>query len=229
MHAGSLARPPDLREMVLAKSNGQPMTQQPWPGAYAAPSQKSCSSRLPSVLTASTTVNSAEEYEWLARHLLRKVAKPPAPPDRERSLTAQEQTRLLAACQVSRNAQLYVATVLALCTATRKRIAAAAVARYRPGARLAQYPPVEKRRAPGDPLVPQALTLLRQQAQEARSLWVFPRADGRKPVYLDYAWRQACARAGLADFHFHDLRHTSASYLAMSGASLRDMRRDPRA
>ena len=24
MHAGSLARPPDLREMVLAKSNGQP-------------------------------------------------------------------------------------------------------------------------------------------------------------------------------------------------------------
>jgi hypothetical protein len=24
VHAGSLARPPDLREMVLAKSNGQP-------------------------------------------------------------------------------------------------------------------------------------------------------------------------------------------------------------
>jgi len=42
-------------------------------------------------------------------------------------------------------------------------------------------------------------------------------------VFLDYAWRQACAQAGLVDFHFHDLRHTSASYLAMSGASLRDI------
>jgi integrase len=26
--------------------------------------------------------------------------------------------------------------------------------------------------------------------------------------------------AGLGDFHFHDLRHTAASYLAMSGATL---------
>jgi integrase len=35
-----------------------------------------------------------------------------------------------------------------------------------------------------------------------------------------YAWMKARAEAGLGDFHFHDLRHTAASYLAMRGASL---------
>ena len=36
----------------------------------------------------------------------------------------------------------------------------------------------------------------------------------------EQSWRQALTRAQVADFHFHDLRHTFASYMAMSGASL---------
>ncbi len=39
-------------------------------------------------------------------------------------------------------------------------------------------------------------------------------------VDVDRAFRAAVARAGIADFRFHDLRHSAASYLAMSGASL---------
>jgi integrase len=50
--------------------------------------------------------------------------------------------------------------------------------------------------------------------------WVFPRADGKKLLDIRYAWEQARAKAGLEDFRFHDLRHSTASYLAMSGASL---------
>ncbi len=37
------------------------------------------------------------------------------------------------------------------------------------------------------------------------------------------AWNAARAESGLTDFRFHDLRHTAASYLAMSGASLNEI------
>jgi integrase len=37
---------------------------------------------------------------------------------------------------------------------------------------------------------------------------------------FDYHWQAAKKAALLLDFHFHDLRHTCASLLAMNGASL---------
>ena len=36
-------------------------------------------------------------------------------------------------------------------------------------------------------------------------------------------WERAVKRAKIKDLHFHDLRHTAASYLAMSGASLAEI------
>jgi integrase len=40
---------------------------------------------------------------------------------------------------------------------------------------------------------------------------------------IDKAWQEAREAAGLPDVRFHDLRHSAASYLAMSGASLMDI------
>ncbi len=48
---------------------------------------------------------------------------------------------------------------------------------------------------------------------------VFPLATGT----IDLAWQEAMARARLDDVRFHDLRHSAASYLAMSGAPLIDI------
>ena len=49
---------------------------------------------------------------------------------------------------------------------------------------------------------------------------VWPRRDGRKPVNIRHAWEKVRDSGPLEDFRFHDLRHSTASYLAMSGASL---------
>ena len=47
---------------------------------------------------------------------------------------------------------------------------------------------------------------------------VFPDINGNM---VTAAFERACKRAGISDFRFHDLRHTFASYLTMSGANLR--------
>jgi integrase len=179
--------------------------------------------RYMTVLSAVLTAG-VEQYEWLSSHPLRKVAKPPVPPDRERCLTAEEQMRLLAECQQSRNRHLYVLVVLALSTATRKNELLQRLWTDIDLERgLLSIPQSKNKERRAIPLVPQALDLLRRHERHPLSVYVFPRADGKKPVYFHYAWAYACKRAGIENLHFHDLRHTSASYLAMSGASLREI------
>jgi integrase len=45
-------------------------------------------------------------------------------------------------------------------------------------------------------------------------------SGGQAGLNFSKAWTTALRRAEISDFRFHDLRHTCASYLAMSGASL---------
>lgn len=165
------------------------------------------------------------DYHWLENNPLRSVAKPPQPPHRERCLSAEERERLLRACQRSRHPHLHLAVVVALSTGARKNELLQRtwddLDLERGTLRLAHTKNGERRAVP---LVGQALTLLRQRAAAGqRSRWVFPRNDGQKPGFIDRPWVTACRSAALEDFHFHDLRHTAASYLAMSGASLREI------
>lgn len=73
----------------------------------------------------------------------------------------------------------------------------------------------------GMPLNNDAVLALRAvQGQDPRWCFVY---EGKRMREVGEAWNRAVRRAGIADFRFHDLRHTWASWHVMSGTSLQEL------
>ena len=75
------------------------------------------------------------------------------------------------------------------------------------------------------PITGHALEILKELSKVRRidTNLLFPRADGQKPIELRSAWDRAIREAQIENFKFHDLRHSTASYLAMNGATLAEI------
>lgn len=73
------------------------------------------------------------------------------------------------------------------------------------------------------PLTAECVEILKRRAANAEpdAVWVFP-SYGKSGHLLELRkpWNEFRSRAGLGDFHFHDLRRTLGSYEAANGASL---------
>lgn len=167
-----------------------------------------------------------KEWGWVEDNPLRKVTKPKEPRGRVRFLSDEERSRLLAECRVSESQYLYTAVVLALSTGGRRMeimgLSWKDVDFERGAITLHETKNGERRVLP---LAGHALELMKQHAKirHVNCDLVFPGKSFKAPVDLRTPFENALKRAEIADFRWHDLRHSCASYLAMNGASLAEI------
>jgi integrase len=166
------------------------------------------------------------EWGWLDDSPMRKVSKLKEPRGRVRYLSDNERERLLTACRKSESEDLYVAVVLALSTGARRMeiwgMRWPQVDFNRQTITLHDTKNGERRVLP---LAGHAFELMRQRAKVRRldSDLVFPGKKKALPIDLRTPFETALQRAGIDDFRWHDLRHSTASYLAMNGATLAEI------
>jgi integrase len=165
------------------------------------------------------------EYGWLESSPMPNVAKLEEPKGRVRFLSDGERERLLDACK--KTPDLYAIVLLALSTGARR------------GEILGlRWRDVDLKRAVivlhdtknRDrrvlPLTGPALELMQERShvRQLVSDRVFPNHVRTESEYnIRRCWAEALTVAGIKDFRFHDLRHSAASYLAMSGATLAEI------
>ncbi len=65
-----------------------------------------------------------------------------------------------------------------------------------------------------------AVDILKKVMANRSGPLLFPGKTG-KPMDIKRQWKNALRKSGIKDFHFHDLRHTCASWLIMTGSDLR--------
>lgn len=146
------------------------------------------------------------------------VRKPPSPQGRDRVLTTDEEARLLAAMIPTerRSVWLLPATILSLETAMRRgELIELRWSNVNLDAQTAYLAITKNGTARTVPLSKKAVSIL---ADLPRSIdgWVIP----VKGNTLHAAFRKACKRAGIKDFHWHDLRHTAITRLAQKLSNL---------
>jgi integrase len=168
--------------------------------------------------------NAVKEWHWLpaGANPMLGVSKKKEPRGIVRHLDDDERQALLDACRKSEYEPLYLMVLFALTTGVRR---GELLGLRWQDIDLERRVAVLQNTKNGDrravPIVPEVARLLREHGKVRNigndQLFV---GDGPTDVWLfDKAWYAALKAAKVKDFRFHDLRHTAASYLAMSGAT----------
>jgi integrase len=166
-----------------------------------------------------------KEWRLLDRNPVRDITKKKESRGRVRFLSDDERDALLEACAKSKWKPLQAIVFLALSTGARR---GELVGLKWIDIDLKAARAVINETKNGDPrvlpLVGRSLEALRELKLQnsSRSEYVFPQPSGFPGPYenFDSHWYSALKAAGIDDLRFHDLRHTTASYLAQQGASL---------
>ena len=163
-----------------------------------------------------------KEYGWLQSNPAHQVTRKTENKGRTRFLSEAEISRLLNVAAEKSN-ELYVAIMIALSTGGRYS-----------EIRFLKWKDVQLKNDKiiyydtkngdnrGVPLTQELKKVLTsyKKVRKINSEYLFPTADGLNVLDIRSQFEDAVLSARIENFHFHDLRHTAASYLAMNGASL---------
>jgi integrase len=137
-----------------------------------------------------------------------------------RYLSTKEREDLFAACKADSNKALY--TLVAVACYSGMRRSEVLGLKWDDVDLVEGWATLKDTKNGEDRMVPvkgPALTALREWRNRDR----FTTGRVFKCGFPPQAWYRALERAGVVSFHFHDLRHTAASYLVQSGAELLDV------
>lgn len=169
--------------------------------------------------------------KWSYLDKVPEIELPPAPRGRTRFLSEEEITRLFQVCTQSKNKHLPAILTLAIHTGMRKgeilglrweRIELDKDLGFNAHVRLYDTKNGEARGVPLNQAAMLALTALEPDPAKRQGS-VFKRKNGEDWGQIRTAFENAVTLAGLADFRFHDLRHTAASHMVMRGRPLKEV------
>jgi integrase len=222
----------EVRPDVIAKLRDRLLAE---PGSTGRRRSGTTVNRYLNTLSAVFTFGESEEVEWVESNPVRRVRRKKEPKGRTRFLSRpvdepeSELERLLAACRASKNGILHDLVIVGLLTGMRENEILCLRRRYVRMRERGIALPAEATKT-GEarfvPLVGEALAVVARRVEEKEE-YLF-RESGRRnapeiPRFPRKAWKKALAEAKIENFRFHDLRHTHGSYLAMKGASNREL------
>lgn len=172
-------------------------------------------------------INTAvKEWEWMESNPLNRMSKPKEPRGRVRFLSDAERETLLLACALERRKPLYLIVLFAISTGARKSEILNLKRKDVDIRRQVAVAYDTKNSEPRQLYLWHSLCVeldaWLKRRRWNKSQYVFGGRNG-EPMNIETEWRRARKRAGIEDFRFHDLRHTSASYMAMNGAAPGDI------
>jgi integrase len=221
---------PHLTSELLSKARDQLSKTPKQQKSTNAPAKLLSPARVNRYLSALSPVLTAcvKEWGWLEFNPMEKVRKKKEPQGIVRFLSKEERNNLLAVLrQPQTPAYLLPVVLLGIFTgARRENILSLTWQQVDFDRRVIQLPETKNGERQALPLVEPAYSELLAWRDKARkdSLLVFAgKINPNAHVSINHTWRTALARAGITNFRFHDLRHSFASELAMSGASLAEI------
>ena len=159
-------------------------------------------------------------YELLDNPVLH-IPSRPENNARVRYLSNTERTELFHSTKTSKWEKLYLITLMAITTGARKGELLELKWSDIDLNKGTAYVAITKNGEPKVlPLTNEVISELHRFKHQRPQLVFNSELKPNKPYEFFKLWKKALEQASIQDFRFHDLRHTTASYLAQSGASL---------